>query len=148
MIERFLPGCLVWLGQLVCLVLPAAAIALFVLALTKKRRAAAAALALCLLLELGAAAWIVRHPFFRCPEEYRPYVTAEITAKEQEEIIRFNSGLWSAKIPVFPVCVDVQYADGERIHVKTRYFFFGSTEMELNLPGSTDPGPSLIRGLS
>lgn len=144
MIERFLTSCFVYLWQLLCLALPAAAIALIVLALAKKKKAAAAALAVCLLLELGGVARIACLPFFRCPEEYRPYISPE----EQERIVGYNSGFWSARIPVFPVCVDVLWADEERVHVKTRYLFLGSTEMEVGLTGSPDPFPSLIRGLS
>ena len=144
MIERFLTSCFAYLWQLLCLALPAAAVALIVLALTKKKKAAAAVLALCLLLELGAAAWIARHPFFRCPEEYRPYISPE----EKARIVGYNSGLWSARIPVFPVCVEVLWADEEKVHVGTRYLFIGSTEMEVGLQGSPDPFPSLIRGPS
>ena len=144
MIERFLTSCFVYLWQLLCLVLPAAPIALIVLALTKKKKATAAVLALCLFLELGAAAWIARHPFFRCPEEYRPYISPE----EEARIIGYNSGFWSARIPVFPVCVSVLHANEERVHVWTQYLFFGSTEMEIGLPGSADPIPGLIRALS
>ena len=144
MIERFLTSSFVYLWQLLCLVLPAAAIALIVRGMTKKKKAALAALALCLLLELGAGAWVARHPFFRCPEEYRPWVTAET----QAELVKLNSGVYSPRLPVFPLCVRVLGADGERVHVRTRYLFLGSTEMELGLPGSPDPGPSLIRALS
>ena len=144
MIERVLTSCFVYLWQLLCLALPSAAIALIVRGMTQKKKAAAAALAVCLLLELGAAAWISRRPFFRCPEEYRSFISPE----EHERIVGYNSGLWSARIPVFPVCVRVLWADGERVHVKTRYLFFGSSEMEIGLTGSADPVPSLIRGPS
>ena len=143
MIERFLTSCFVYLWQLLCLALPAAPITLIVLALTKKKKAAAAVLALCLFLELGAAAWIARHPFFRCPEEYRPYISPE----EQARIVGYNGGLYSYRIPIFPVCVSVTAADEDSVRVRTQYLFFGSTEMEIGLSDSADPVPSLIRGL-
>lgn len=143
MIERFLTSCFVYLWQLLCLVLPAASIALIVLALTKKKKAAAAVLALCLFLELGAAAWIARHPFFRCPEEYRPQISAE----EEARIIGFNNGLWSLGLPVFPVCVTVTQMDESSICVRTKYLFLGTSEMQIGRLGSPDPEPIRWTGL-
>ena len=134
---------LVYLWQLLCLALLAVPVPLGILVLKKKKKTVIAACLLCLFLVLGAAVWVARHPFFRCPEEYRPYISPE----EQARIVEYNSGLWSARIPVFPVCVTVTAAEEDGVRVRTQYLFFGSSEMEISLPESGGPVPSLIRGL-
>lgn len=133
-----------WLAQLACAAVIASPIPLIVRLATKKKKAAKLVFALCLTLELAAIGAVAHRPFFRCPEEYRPYISPE----EEARIIGYNSGLWSVRIPVFPVCVSVLHANEERVHVWTQYLFFGSTEMEIGLPGSADPIPGLIRALS
>ena len=133
----------VYLIQFLCEAAVAAPIPLLILWLTKKKRAAKAAFVLCLLLALTASVLVARRPFFRCPEKYRAYITEE----EEERIVGFNRGVWSLRIPFFPVCVTVLNMDEDRVHVKTKYLFFGSSEMEIGRLGSPDPTPSLIYGL-
>ena len=132
---------LVYLAQFLCEAVIAAPIPLLILLLTKKKRAAKAAFILCLLLALTASVLVAHRPFFRCPEEFR----SRITEAEEARIVSFNSGVWSPRIPVFPVCVTVQDMDEERVQVRTKYLFFGSAEMEILQPGSPDPTASLIR---
>ena len=134
---------LVYLWQLLCLALPAAPVPLVLLALKKRKKTVVSAFILCLLLMLGSAAWVAHHPFFRCPEEYRPYISSE----EEARIVGYNGGLYSYRIPIFPVCVSVTAADEDSVCVRTQYLFFGSTEMEIGFPEGAAPVPSLIRGL-
>ena len=134
---------LVYLWQLLCLALPAAPVPLVLLALKKRKKTVVSAFLLCLLLMLGSAAWVAHHPFFRCPEEYRPYISSE----EEARIVGYNGGLYSYRIPIFPVCVSVTAADEDSVRVRTQYLFFGSTEMEIDFPEGAAPVPSLIRGL-
>ena len=133
----------VYLVQFLCEAVIAAPIPLLILWLTKRKRAAKAAFILCLLLALTASVLVARRPFFRCPEEYR----AEITAEEEARIVDFYNGVWSTRIPVFPVCITVLNADGDQAHIRTKYLFFGSAEMEITGLGTPDPTPSLIGGL-
>ena len=133
----------IYLLQFLCEAVIAAPIPLLILWLTKRKRTAKAAFVICLLLALTASVLVARRPFFRCPEKYRAYITEE----EEERIVGFNSGVWSPRIPVFPVCVTVLNMDDDRVHVRTKYLFFGSSEMEIGQPGSPDPTPSLIYGL-
>ena len=133
----------VYLAQLLCEAGIAAPIPLLILWLTKKKRAAKAAFVLCLLLALTASRLIARRPYFRCPEEYRPYITGE----EEKRVVGFSSGVWSSNIPIFPVCVTVLDCDGYRMHVRTKYLFFGSSEMEIVGLGTPDLTPSLLHGL-
>ena len=84
-----------------------------------------------------------RRPFFRCPEEYRPYISAE----EEARIIGFYKGFWSPRIPVFPVCITVTKADETFVYVRTKYLFFGTAEMRIGRLGSPEPTPSLLTGL-
>ncbi len=133
----------VYLVQFICEAEIAAPIPLLILWRTKKKRAAKVAFVLCLLLALTASMLIARRPYYRCPEEYRP----SITENEEERVVGFNSGVWNPYIPIFPVCVTVLDMDGYRMHVRTKYLFFGSAEMEivgLDTPALT---PSLLRGL-
>ncbi len=133
----------VYLLQFLCEALVAAPIPLMILWLTKKKQAAKAAFVLCLLLALTASVLAARRPYFRCPEKYRPYITEE----EEERIVSFYSGVWSPRIPVFPVCITVLNMDEEKVHIRTKYLFFGSAEMEVTGLGTPELTPSLIHGL-
>ncbi len=133
----------VYLVQFICEAVIAAPIPLLILWRTKKKRAAKAAFVLCLLLALTASMLIARRPYFRCPEKYRPY----ITENEEERVVGFNSGVWNPNIPIFPVCVTVLDMDGYRMQVRTKYLFFGSSEMEIVGLGTSDLTPSLLHGL-
>ncbi len=134
---------LIWPVQLACVAVFAAPIPLIVRVVTKKKRAAMLVFALCLLLELAAIGAVAHRPFFRCPEEYRSYVSAE----EEARIIGFYNGLWSPRVPVFPVCITVTKADETFVYVRTKYLFFGTAEMRIGRLGSPDPTPSLLTGL-
>ena len=87
-----------WLAQLACAAVIASPIPLIVRLATKKKKAAKLVFALCLTLELAAIGVVAQRPFFRCPEEYRSYVSAE----EEARIVGFYNGLWSPRVPVFP----------------------------------------------
>ena len=130
---------LLWLGQFVCVSGIAAPTALAVWLATKRKRAAKLVFALCLLLELAAIGAVAYKPFFRCPEEYQPYISEE----EESRIVGFNSGVWNPCIPVFPVCVTVLNVDGDRVYVRTKYMLFGSSEMEITGLGTPELTASL-----
>ena len=134
---------LIWPVQLICVAVFAAPIPLIVRVVTKKKRAAMLVFALCLLLELAAIGAVAHRPFFRCPEEYRSYVSAE----EEARIVGFYNGLWSPRVPVFPVCITVTKSDETFVYVRTKYLFFGTAEMRIGRLGSPDPTPSLLTGL-
>ncbi len=132
-----------YLVQFICEAGIVAPIPLLILWLTKKKRAAKAAFVLCLLLALTVSMLAARKPYFRCPEEYRSYITEE----EEKRVVGFNSGVWNPNIPIFPVCVTVLNCDGYRMQVRTQYLFFGSSEMEIVGLGTPNLTASLIRGL-
>ena len=134
---------LIWPVQLFCAAVVAAPIPLIVRLAAKKKRAAMLVFALCLTLELAAIGAVAHRPFFRCPEEYRPYVSAE----EEKRIVGFNRGLWSPHVPVFPVCITVTKADETEVYVRTKYLFFGVSEMRIGRLGSPDPTPNALTGL-
>ena len=98
---------LIWLVQLFCAAVIASPVPLIIRLVTKKKRAAMLVFALCFMLELAAIGAVAHKPFFRCPEEYRSYVSAE----EEARIVGFYNGLWSPRVPVFPVCITVTKAD-------------------------------------
>ncbi len=129
---------LLWPAQLFCAAALAAPAPLALWLAAKKKKAAELVFVLCLTLELAAIGAVAHKPFFRCPEEYRPYVSAE----EEARIVGFNRGLWSRTIPVFPVCVTVTKADENDVYVRTKYLFFGTAEMRIGRLGSPDPTPN------
>ena len=132
-----------WLAQLACAAVIASPVPLIVRLATKKKKAAKLVFVLCLTLELAAIGAVAHRPFFRCPEEYRPQISAE----EEARIIGFNNGLWSLGLPVFPVCVTVTQMDESSICVRTKYLFLGTSEMQIGRLGSPDPEPIRWTGL-
>ncbi|MBQ8834071.1 MAG: hypothetical protein IJ001_04005 [Oscillospiraceae bacterium] len=101
--------------------------------LAKSRRAGAVLLAVILLAECAVCGYLAYHPIVDVPEEYAEYVSAE-------EIREFNSGFYSANIPVFPVYIRVLKANEQETLVRTYYGFFGTTEMSV-----TADGPSITK---
>lgn len=95
-------------------------------------------LLLCLSIELLGIAHLANNPFLICQEEYREFVSE----KDKQNIIAFNSGIYSKQIPVIPVCIVVKHADDISIVVETYYLIFGHTEMLVG-----DDGPTYLRTL-
>lgn len=62
--------------------------------------------------------------------------------KDEQDIIAFNSGIYSKQVPVIPVCIVVKHADDISIVVETYYLIFGHTEMLIG-----DDGPTYLRTL-
>lgn len=82
-----------------------------------------------LLVEFLCLVRVAYNPFFICPEEYREFILED----DQRAIIRLNSGVYSLRIPVIPVCIIVKYADTDRIVVETNYIWYGKTEMTMTI---------------
>lgn len=78
-----------------------------------------------LIMEIMGILFISNHPLLICPEKYQIFLSEE----RQQEIINLNTGVYSYKIPVFPVCIAVEYADNNSAIVRTYYMVFGQTEM-------------------
>ena len=95
-------------------------------------------LLLCLSIELLGIAHLANNPFLICQEEYREFVSE----KDKQDIIAFNSGIYSKQVPVIPVCIVVKHADDISIVVETYYLIFGHTEMLIG-----DDGPTYLRTL-
>lgn len=91
-----------------------------------------------LTVECAGAVYLSQNPIVTVPKQYREFVTEE----DREAIQSFNSGIYSANIPVFPVHIRVTSADETKIHVQTQYLFWGYTEMSI-----TEDGPSLTKYL-
>lgn len=87
----------------------------------------------CLSIELIGVAYLANNPFLICQEEYREFVSEE----EKQDIIAYNSGIYSKQIPVIPVCILVKNADDSSIVVETYYLIFGHTEMFIGADGPT-----------
>ena len=120
------------------LLLIAAVISLCVPKARKSKKTFCRILLLCLVLETVSLFLLSRRPILICPEEYRE----QISEDEKQQIIGFNAGLYSGRIPFVPLCIVVENADEDEILVRTRYFPFGHTEMAVN-----DDGPDPRRGI-
>ena len=65
-------------------------------------------------------------PPVECPEEYKQYVSEE----DIERVRNYNCGIYSLSIPMFPIRVQITYADDHEIITNTQYFFFGNSEVK------------------
>lgn len=88
--------------------------------------------------ECAGAVYLSENPIVTVSKAYRQYVTEE----DREDIRSFNTGVYSANIPVFPVHIRVISANENEIRVRTQYLFWGYTEMSV-----TEDGPSLTKYL-
>lgn len=95
-------------------------------------------LAVLLTAECAGAVYLSENSIVTVPKAYQQYVTEE----DREDIRSFNTGVYSANIPVFPVHIRVISANENEIRVRTQYLFWGYTEMSV-----TEDGPSLTKYL-
>ena len=95
-------------------------------------------LCLCLVIVVTGLVRLAGHPLWVCPKRYEGYITEE----EKQQVVSFNSGIYSKSIPFIPICIIVTSADKDEIIVETRYFPFGYTRMTIN-----DDGPDLQRNI-
>ena len=87
-------------------------------------------------MDLNFASFLCSKPIWNCPQEYENYISDE----KKHEILSVSSGLYSFRIPVFPVCVTVLDADKEKVKAEIKYMFFGYVDLYLTEDGfySTD----------
>jgi len=119
-------------------VIIASIIPIFVFKKWKRKTMFVILLLLCLSIELLSMAHLANNPFLICPTEYCEFISEE----DEQNIIGYNSGIYSKHIPVIPVCVLVKHADDVSIVVETYYLIFGHTEMIIS-----DDGPTYLRNL-
>ena len=126
---EFLLAGLVYGALIASVALPALLCVFLVHCFLKKmdRKKRAGLFALILAVEVIALGWFSAHPVFVCPAELRPYVSQE----QQERVIDFNRGPYSPYIPILPVRVVVESADGNEIVVRVNHWPFGTTRMHI-----------------
>lgn len=136
----FLPiiSLLIYAVQICIAVIIASPMPIIVFKKWKRKKVSVFLLLLCLSAELIGVAHLANNPFWLCQKEYREYVSKE----DKQNIIAYNSGIYSRQIPVIPVCIVVKRADDISIVVETYYLMFGHTEMLIN-----DDGPTYLRTL-
>ena len=129
---------LIYIVQICIAVMIASVIPIFAFKKWRRKKVFMLLLLLCLSIELLGIAHLTNNPFFIFKEEYREFVSE----KDKQNIIAFNSGIYSKQIPVIPVCIVVKHADDISIVVETYYLIFGHTEMLIG-----DDGPTYLRTL-
>ena len=129
---------LIYTVQICIAVIIASVIPIFAFKKWKREKVFVFLLFLCLSIELLGVAHLMNNPFLICQEEYCEFVSEE----DKQDIIAFNSGIYSKQIPVIPVCIVVKHADDISIVVETYYLMFGHTEMLIG-----DDGPTYLRTL-
>ena len=129
---------LIYIVQICIAVMIASVIPIFAFKKWRRKKVFMLLLLLCLSIELLGIAHFPNNHFLICQEEYREFVSE----KDKQNIIAFNSGIYSKQIPVIPVCIVVKHADDISIVVETYYLIFGHTEMLIG-----DDGPTYLRTL-
>ena len=129
---------LIYIVQICIAVMIASVIPIFAFKKWMRKKVFMLLLLLCLSIELLGIAHLANNPFLICQEEYREFVSE----KDKQNIIAFNSGIYSKQISVIPVCIVVKHADDISIVVETYYLIFGHTEMLIG-----DDGPTYLRTL-
>ena len=129
---------LIYIVQICIAVMIASVIPIFAFEKWRRKKVFMLLLLLCLSIELLGIAHLANNPFLICQEEYREFVSE----KDEQDIIAFNSGIYSKQVPVIPVCIVVKHADDISIVVETYYLIFGHTEMLIG-----DDGPTYLRTL-
>lgn len=129
---------LIYIVQICIAVMIASVIPIFAFKKWRRKKVFMLLLLLCLSIELLGIAHLANNPFLICQEEYREFVSE----KDKQNIIAFNSGIYSKQIPIIPVCIVVKHADDISIVVETYYLIFGHTEMLIG-----DDGPTYLRTL-
>jgi hypothetical protein len=76
---------------------------------------------------IGLISYIAYHPIIICPEEYKNVLTEEM----KSDIIAYNSGFYSARLPIFPFTIKVLSAHDKNVTVQTNYLYLGNTQMEI-----------------
>lgn len=129
---------LIYAIQICVAVVIASVIPIFVFKKWKRKKMFVILFLLCLSIELLGIAHLANNPFLICPTEYREFVSEE----DKQDIIGYNSGIYSKHIPVIPAYILVKHADDVSIVVETHYLIFGHTEMIIS-----DDGPTYLRNL-
>lgn len=83
-------------------------------------------------------AYLTNHPIVYCYPEYREQFTPEL----RERVVEVSAGLYSNRIPAFPVVAQVQSIKSGNMVVEIYYAYIGSALMDISL---TDQG--LIKGV-
>ena len=104
---------------------------------TRKWTAACAALLLALCCFV-CAAWLAFHPIRTCPEELRPYMTES----RWQDILSVTPPVYDRRLPMIPVQIIVEQADGTELRWRTRWFPAGITRT-----GLTPDGYDAVHGL-
>ena len=129
---------LIYIVQICIAVMIASVIPIFAFKKWRRKKVFMLLLLLCLSIELLGIAHLANNPFLIRQEEYLEFVSE----KDKQNIIAFNSGIYSKQIPVIPVCIVVKHADDISIVVETYYLIFGHTAMLIG-----DDGPTYLRTL-
>lgn len=83
--------------------------------------------AICFLLLSLTIIYIANNPIIRCSDELEYLVTEDM----KKYVISYNKGFYSAKVPIFPVFIDILSVNDNKVVVQTNYFYFGNIQMEI-----------------
>ena len=89
-------------------------------------------------MSFAAVVYFSNNPYIEIRDEYKEYITEE----KLENIKKYNSGIYSDTVPFIPIYIGVKYADEDIIKIRTQYYPFGFTEMNIS-----DGIPSLERNI-
>ena len=122
---------LIYALQIIVILIFASIVPALVFIKWKRKKLFAILLLLCLSVELFSLHYLAHNPLWICPKEYKGYISGE----EKQTILGYNTGIYSNKVPIIPVCILVRYADEDAVKVTTFYFAFGYREFGIGSDG-------------
>lgn len=91
-------------------------------------------LILSVLIVFGSVYHLTFNPFFICDEAKEQI----LTEKTRQEIIDYSSGIYSSKLPIFPIYIKINSVSTKIVRFETRYLYFGSTTTEYTIDENFD----------
>ncbi|MFI3225818.1 MAG: hypothetical protein R3Y09_00295 [Clostridia bacterium] len=86
-------------------------------------------LILSVLLVFGSVYYITYNPIIIATEAQQTVITEEI----RSEILDESTGLYSEKLPIFPIYIKINSANSKVVRYSTKYLYFGIVETEITI---------------
>lgn len=84
-----------------------------------------------MLINIFAINLYANKPVLICSEVYEKYISEEL----KTEIYKYNSGLYSKSLPIFPLYIEILSADSDSVSIRTQYYPLGSIQMNIGPNG-------------
>lgn len=72
--------------------------------------------------------YLTFNPIIVCNNDFKFALTQEV----KEEVLETGNGLYSNKLPLFPIYINIRSIQNSSIKYETKYWYFGSTQTEIS----------------